>query len=109
MIVLVSRNAAAELKEAGDFKRFHLEVAAPREDRPAIAKRLARLVAFDDDTSAWVSVAGLRQLHGAGRDDEWNAALAKMIAAARPHGWIRDQPEPAIKAHVVWAAASGAG
>ena len=103
MFVFIDENLDAVLKEASDFSRFHLEVAAPHEKVKEIEEQLGQLVIFADDGSAWISVAGLRDLYRADRWDAWNASLAGMIDKARPHGWIRDEPEPAIKAHVVWS------
>ena len=103
MFVFIDENLEAALKEASDFSRFHVEVTVPREKVKEIQEQLGHLVSFAADGSAWISVAGLLDLYCADQRDAWNASLAGMIDKARPHGWIRDEPEPAIKAHVIWS------
>ena len=103
MIVFIDRDLNVGLKEERDFKRFHLEIAGSSRDLARIRDRVSSLVSFVDENEAWIPAAGVRAMGPGGRDDEWNASLERMIDAVRPHGWIRDEPEPAIKAHVVWA------
>ena len=107
MIVFIDRDMNVALKEERDFARFHLEIAGLSGDVAPIQERLAGLISFVDENEAWISVAGVRAIGPAGHDDEWNDSFERMIDAVRPHGWIRDEPEPAIKAHVVWAQETG--
>ena len=102
MIVFIDRILAVGLKEECNFSRFHLEVAGSSNDMARIQDRVAILVSFVDEDDAWISVAGVRAMGPGGRNDEWNDSFERMIDAVRPHGWVRDEPEPAIKAHVVW-------
>lgn len=107
MIVFIDRDLNVGLEEERDFARFHLEVAGSSGDVSRIQDRLAGLVSFVDENEAWISAAGVRAMGPEGRNDEWNDSFERMIDAVRPHGWIRDEPEPAIKAHVVWAQETG--
>ena len=103
MIVFVDRNLTAVLKDERDFARFHLEIDGSSDDMAGIRDRVADLVRFVDEDNAWIAVAGVRSMGPGGGDEEWNSSFERMIDAVRPHGWIRDEPEPAIKAHVVWS------
>ena len=103
VIVFIDRDLNVGLKEERDFSRFHLEIAGSSGDVARIGDRVASLVSFVDENEAWISAAGVRTMGPGGCDDEWNSSFERMIDAVRPHGWIRDEPEPAIKAHVVWA------
>ena len=63
MFVFIDENLEAVLKEASDFSRFHMEVAAPHEKIKEIEEQLGQSVSFASDGSAWISVAGLRDLY----------------------------------------------
>ena len=102
MIVFIDRDLNVGLKEERDFARFHLEIAGSSNAIARIRDQVASLVSFVDEDDAWISVAGVRAMGPGDRNDEWNDSFERMIDAVRPHGWVRDEPEPEIKAHVVW-------
>ena len=102
MIVFVNHELAHQLRDAHDFRRFHVEIAAPRGSFGQLRERLTDLIEFEDDANAWVSADRLRTLPEVQNDAKWQDDLHRMIEKARPHGWIRDQPRLMIKSHVVW-------
>ena len=102
MIVFIDRNLNVGLKEECDFARFHLEIARSSDEVAGIQEQVTNLISFVDEDDAWITVAGVRAMGPGGGNDEWNDSFERMIDAVRPHGWIRDEPEPAIRAHVVW-------
>ena len=103
MIVFVNDDLAYRLKEPHNFRQFNIEIMAPKERLNQLRKTLADLIEFDSDSIAWVSAAGLQALPPVRDDAAWGSGFTQMIDKARPHGWIRDRPKLAIKAHVVWA------
>ena len=103
MIVFVSEQLTHKLIEPDNFRKFNIEIAAPKERLNELRKLLGDVVEFEDESSAWVNADGLQALSSLGEDATWRAEFARMIEKARPHGWIRDVPKLAIKAHVVWA------
>lgn len=116
MIIVIAADCTPELRDPDDFRRFHIESAVPRARLPELRRALAGAIAFenggeDGGKEAWVLVDWLRAQGSAqaatperpdAAADRWRADLDAMIAKARPHGWVRETPEPAIKAHINW-------
>ena len=102
MIIDVSSGFAASLREAENFRGFHVELDVAKTALPELRARLGGLADWVDEGVAWIAVAALRQLPGVTTDPAWENGLAAMIEKARPHGWIREEPAPAIRAHLVW-------
>ena len=102
MIVYVTEQSDCRLEDPHNFKQFKVQLAAPIEQFDRLRKALAALVDFEDNATAWVSVNQILALSPAGEEAAWQAEFKRMIEKARPHGWIRDEPNLAIKAHVVW-------
>ncbi len=103
MIVFVSEQLTHQLIEPDNFRKFSVEIALPKERLDELRKRLGDIVEFEDDSSAWVSADALQAMSAARKAPSWQAEFSRMIEKARPHGWIRDVPKLAIKAHVVWS------
>lgn len=102
MILSITRDMAPVLHDPHNFKSFHLEVSGSPGEQDRIEASLEQKVRFNDASHAWVSAEMLRTMPGVHDDGSWQAAFDAMIKAARPHGWIRDEPTLAIKAHVMW-------
>jgi hypothetical protein len=101
MIVFVSEQLRPQLIEPDNFRKFSIEIALPKERLDELRKRLGDIVEFEEDSSAWVSAEALQAMSG--KCTSWQAEFVRMIEKARLHGWIRDLPKLAIKAHVVWS------
>lgn len=102
MIIDVSSGFSASLRDPTDFRRFHVELDLDQAALLDLRVRLGDLAEWVDADVAWISIAALRRLPGVTADPAWENGLATMIEKARPHGWIRDEPVPAIRAHLVW-------
>jgi hypothetical protein len=102
LIIEISSGLAPSLRDPEDFRRFHVELDVDRTALPELRARLGELADWVDAEVAWIAVSGLRLLPGVTADAAWEDGLATMIEKARPHGWIREQPVPAIRAHLVW-------
>jgi hypothetical protein len=102
VIIDISPNLSASLREPENFRGFHVELEVPKTALPELRAKLGDLAEWLDEGVAWISVAGLRKLPGLTVDPAWENGLATMIEKARPHGWIREEPVPAIRAHLVW-------
>lgn len=101
MIVSISSDASVALLEETNFKRFHVEVDAPKAALPTLQQRLGSTIDFTDAETAWVSIEFLGSLPAVAGNSDWRASLDQMIEKAKPHGWI-DETRHAIRAHVVW-------
>lgn len=99
MIVTSSADGQLGLRDPQDFRRFHVEVAAPAASLEILRAALAGRVEFVDAETAWVATGAVERL--AADDPAWRQDFQAMIAKARPHGWI-DDARGAIRAHVVW-------
>jgi hypothetical protein len=102
LIIEVPSTYAATLRDAENFRGFHVELEIAKNALPELRARLSDLAEWVDEGVAWISVAGLRKLPGVPADPTWETGLATMIEKARPHGWIREAPVLAIRAHLVW-------
>lgn len=89
------------LDDPHDFKNFKLVVEASDWRLDELAAAFNGVARFDDRFTGWVSEAALRHWPGQEDIEGWQQGLDKMIAKARPHGWI-DETSGAIKAHVEW-------
>jgi len=102
MIVFVGEQSAPQLMEPNDFGKFSVKIAAAKDRFEELRKLLLGAVEFDGESIAWVCADKLLEMSSVASDAAWRGELARMIEKARPHGWIRDDPKIAIKAHVVW-------
>ncbi|RUZ71538.1 hypothetical protein EN943_33420 [Mesorhizobium sp. M7A.F.Ca.US.006.01.1.1] len=103
MIVHLASNGSVSVVDPDDFRRFKVEIDAPHGDLQTARRGFGEMVAFESKRQAWVSAGHLLRLAGP-RDADWDREFARMIEAARPHGWVRDDPLR-IAAHVEWISA----
>jgi hypothetical protein len=103
MIIRLSRDGALHLDAPEDFKRFKVVVEDAGRDVARARAALSSVARLEDDATAWVAEAALRQWDGMKTDSAWQDGLTAMIAKAEPHGWV-DRATGAIKAHVEWVA-----
>ena len=103
MIVFIHADGRAELREPGTLNKFRVDIDAGRAVLASITEKTASLLSFEDDATAWVPVSALLAMSGAPQDRMWRDDVHAMMEKARPYGWVRDEPAPSIKAHVVWA------
>lgn len=101
MIIRMSPDRQIHLDDLMDFRRFKIVVEARQTEALDVKKAFAGFAAFEGKAQAWINAQALRDL--AGPDAEWNRGFDGMVAMARPHGWIRDEPLH-IAAHVEWQA-----
>jgi hypothetical protein len=104
MIIHVDASCAVQVKDSKDFKRFKVQVDAAATSFDKVRVGTAPAVTFESREVAWVSAKALFDLPSLRDDPEWKAELEAMIAKARPHGWIKEEPL-SIKAHIEWAPA----
>jgi hypothetical protein len=100
MILFIDGRFECELQQPGDFRRFSVTIAAPRNFFGELSSKLSNILQFDGETTAWVSADALRAL-GPADNPAWNGDFDQMVEAARPK-WVRDNPSLAIRAHIVW-------
>jgi len=101
MIVRVAADYAVRLHDRDDFKRFKVVVEAPQAAYAQVQQACAGLIEFETPDKGWVAADALQaQVSGAGVP-EWKQGFERMMAAARPHGWIKDGPLR-VAAHVEW-------
>jgi hypothetical protein len=96
MIVLIGKKNGPQLLDINNFRAFRVDIPADS-NIPEMQLEISPYVVFEGENVAWVAEAWLRT-HNA--DEEWRRSLAAMIEAARPHGWVRDTPILAFRAHV---------
>ncbi|NMJ43614.1 hypothetical protein GWK16_20375 [Roseomonas sp. JC162] len=102
MEVHIAPDQPPRLTAVEDLKRFSIVAAA---DPAALADlALDRVLAFEGQDHAWVSVDWLMAASGQSGSESWRAGFEAMRAFAAKHGWTRDNP-PAIRGHVVWQGA----
>ena len=106
MIVFVSEQSGCQLLEFDDFRKFSVNIAAPMGRLDEWRKVARDVVEFEDESTAWVSADALRNMPSVKSNATWQSGLVRMIEKAKPHGWIREAPKLAIKAHVVWGASN---
>ncbi len=61
MIIDISSSFAASLREAENFRGFHVELDVPTMALPALRARLGDLADWPDEGVAWISIAALRR------------------------------------------------
>lgn len=101
MIIRVEADHRLRVEEPTNFRKFKVACDLPEARFAEVAGANPGAVTFDDATTAWVSIAALRDWEGLKDDTSWQNGLSAMIKAAEPHGWISAEKQ-AIKAHVEW-------
>ena len=89
------------LDEARDFKSFKVVIEAQDLPPEALTAGFAGIARFDGVETAWVHEAALRRWPALEADATWQQGLDRMIAKARPYGWV-DDATGTIRAHVEW-------
>ena len=92
-----------QFEDRDNFRAFKLVVEARRDAIDEVRRALSQVADLEDENTAWVAMAALRDRPEVAHDTTWQRGFAAMIEKARPHGWIDDQRQ-AIKAHVEWLA-----
>ncbi len=106
MIVAIDTALAVRLDQPLDFKRFHVEIAAPRSALAALRKAFAAYGAIEDETHAWIDADVLRQWPGLAGNAEYATGLGQMLDyAARKH-WMNADGKR-VRAHIVWLEGKG--
>lgn len=98
MHIRVEADGEAQLVDADNFKRFHIEVGDPGMGDDAIAKALAS-IARCEGSDYWVDVGRLVAISGRSGDMVWQASLRTMLEAAQKFGWASADGQ-SVKAHV---------
>lgn len=104
MIVAIDAAHAVRLEQPLDFKRFHVEIAAPRSGLAALRKAFASYGAIEDETHAWIDAETLRQWPGLAGNAGYATGLGQMLDYAARKGWMSADGKR-VRAHIVWAEA----
>jgi hypothetical protein len=89
----------AELKQADDFKRFHLLVDDSIDSDAGAAMAALNIGRPHGDGDVAVSVDWLRAASGRAADSEWLAQFEAMLDSVRKYGWITEDGQFVI-AHI---------
>ncbi|RYY92042.1 MAG: hypothetical protein EOO24_29970 [Comamonadaceae bacterium] len=100
MILAVNADHTVVLEDAGDFRRFHLEI-DPALDLDAARSALAGVAHLESADKAWVDRPALYSLGRDAGGEAWETQADAMLQGAARHGWVRGH-EPSIQSHVVW-------
>ena len=106
MIVEIDAARAVRLEQPLDFKRFHVEITAPRSDLAALRKAFAAYGAIEDETHAWIDAEALRQWPGLAGNAEYAIGLGRMLDYAAGKGWMSPDGKR-VRAHIVWLEGTG--
>lgn len=106
MIVAIDAALAVRLEQPLDFKRFHVEIAAPRSALAALGKAFEAYGAIEDEAHAWIDADALRQWPGLAGNAEYAAGLGQMLDYAARKGWMSADGRR-VRAHIVWLEGKG--
>lgn len=108
MIVCIDDEIIFSIKDQNNFGKLHVEIGEGLRNSVEDGQKVAGLD-FSGASEIWLPAARLRQLPAVAGDTEWQSGFDRMVEAARPHGWIADDPEcgTSIRAHVVWVGTAG--
>jgi hypothetical protein len=70
MIIRVGADGALELRQADDFKGFHIEAESANSDRTSLIAAIAP-IGRSDGADFWIDIEMLKQLSGRQRDPHW--------------------------------------
>ncbi len=101
MIVAIDAAHAVRLEQPLDFKRFHVEIAAPRSELAALRKSFAAYGAIEDEAHAWIDADALRQWPSLAGNAEYATGLGQMLDYAARKGWM-SADGGRVRAHIVW-------
>lgn len=100
MIVAIDAAGTVRLEQPLDFKRFHLEILAPRSELAALRKAFAAHGTIEDE-HAWIDASSLRQWPGLAGNAEYQTGLGQMLDYAARKGWMSADGKR-VRAHIVW-------
>ena len=99
MIIFITADGHAELREADEFKSFKI-VADGALSPTAFGQALTGLATPEaDGKTAWVKRDAVRRLCGPEASPAWLASFDKMIASVRRFGWVNDG-DGTVRAHI---------
>lgn len=105
MIVAIDTTYTVQIEQPLDFKRFHLEIAAPRSELAALRNVFAAYGVIENDAHAWIDADALRQWPGLAGNAEYQSGLRSMLDFAARKGWMSSDGKR-VRAHIVWAEAA---
>ncbi|MBV8534011.1 MAG: hypothetical protein JO128_00380 [Alphaproteobacteria bacterium] len=95
MIIYITADRRAELREPDEFRSFKIVIGGA----PGLAA-LAGIATIDaDGKTAWVSRAAVRRLRGPDPPAAWLASFDKMVESVRRFGWVNDETD-SVRAHI---------
>lgn len=99
MIIVISAEGRAELREADEFRSFKIVVDAGLPPA-ALGGALAGMATLEPDgKTAWVARDAVKRLRGADAPAAWTASFDKMVESVRRFGWVNDQTG-SVRAHI---------
>lgn len=102
MIIVITAEGHAELREPDEFRGF--KIAADAALSPAaLGRALAGLASIEaDGRTAWVKCRAVKRLRGPDAPPAWISAFDKMVESVRRFGWVDDETG-SVRAHIEWA------
>ena len=95
MIIFITADGRAELREPDEFKSFKIVAAGP-----SGVAALGGIAAVEaDGKTAWVVRDAVRRLRGPHPPAAWLASFDKMVESVRRFGWVNDQTD-SVRAHI---------
>lgn len=98
MFVTAGQKAAPRVEDQENFRAFKLVVQGGENALTGLRKAPPAGLTFEED-HAWIAADALVSWAGRAEDAAWRENLHRMIAFARQHGWVREEPL-SIRAHV---------
>lgn len=102
MIIAIDAAHVVRLEQPLDFKRFHVEIAAPRSTLAALRSAFAAYGAIEDEAQAWIDADALRRWPSLAGNAEYATGLGQMLDYAARKGWMSADGKR-VRAHIVWA------
>lgn len=103
MIIFITADGRAELREPDEFRSFKIVVGGAS-GFAALNTALAGIATVDaDGKTAWVTREAVRRLRGPNPPAAWLASFDKMVESVRRFGWVNDQTD-SVRAHIEGAA-----
>lgn len=99
MIIFITAEGRAELREADEFRSFKI-VADAGLPPAALGGALAGMATLEaDGKTAWVARDAVKRLRGADAPAAWTASFDKMVESVRRFGWVNDETG-SVRAHI---------
>ena len=98
MIIAVTADGRAELREPDEFRSF--KIVMDGQALAALRGALAGIATVEPDgKTAWVACDAVKRLRGPDASTAWLTSFDKMIASVRRFGWANDA-DGTVRAHV---------